>query len=220
MISRKSPGGVRRLLLPTAGVARVPQLMFVLMCASLLLLAACVPKVVRTTGGQGLAAQEAREALLATRTNWSFRGRIALSQGKQGGSGRIEWRQQGKDFDVRLSAPITGQSWRLVGQAGHARLEGLQGGAREGDDAEALILAATGWRIPLTAMTAWVRGSRAAGTSELSFDPENRPSLLQQQGWAVEYREWNGGSPALPSKVFAKQGEASVRLVIEAWEAP
>ena len=35
-------------------------------------------------------------------------------------------------FDVSLSAPVTRQSWRLVGDAGAARLEGLEGGTARG----------------------------------------------------------------------------------------
>ena len=39
-----------------------------------------------------------------------------------------------------------------------------------------------------------------------------------QDGWTIEYRAWFEGAPPLPQKVFARQGEASVRLVVDAWE--
>jgi outer membrane lipoprotein LolB len=97
-------------------------------------------------------------------------------------------------------------------------LEGLEGGARTGTDAEALLQEATGWRIPVGAMAAWARGARASGTaSELGVDALARPALLQQDGWTIEYRAWFEGAPPLPQKVFARQGEASVRLVVDAW---
>ena len=91
-------------------------------------------------------AQAAREQALSTRTAWGFVGRLAVSTDGRGGSGRIEWTQDGDDFDVRLLAPVTRQGWRLHRAGGVVRLEGLEGGPREGTDAEALLFEATGWR--------------------------------------------------------------------------
>jgi outer membrane lipoprotein LolB len=192
-----------------------------LFLASLLLLLAACASAPRPQLAANEAAQAAREGQLAARPDWGFRGRIAISQGEQGGHAGIRWRQRGADFDIELSAPITAQSWHLVSQSGRVRLDGLEGGVREGTDAEALLLEATGWRIPVAAMSAWARGARGQGSvAEFGSDPEGRPATLLQDGWSIEYRGWFAGSPPLPQRVFARQGEASVRLVVEAWDAP
>ena len=187
-----------------------------------LLAAGCAPAPTRPVAAADEGAQQAREGLLARQPDWGFRGRVALSQGGNGGNGGnavIRWRQQGPDFDIELSAPVTAQSFRLHSQAGRISLEGLPGGTREGSDAETLLLEATGWRIPVAAMSAWARGARAPGsTAELGVDAQARPALLQQDGWTIEYRAWFEGAPPLPHKVVARQGEASVRLVVDAWE--
>lgn len=184
-----------------------------------LLAAGCAPAPVRPQIAADEGTQQAREAALARTPDWGFRGRVAVSAGSNGGSAGIHWRQHGADFDIELTAPITAQSWHLRAQAGRVTLEGLQGGTREGVDAEALLLEATGWRMPVASMAAWARGARAAGLpAELSVDAQGRPALLQQAGWNIEYRAWLGGEPPLPQKVFAKQGDASVRLVVDAWE--
>ena len=185
-----------------------------------LLLVACAPVSQRPLVVGDEATQEAREVELARYSTWSFTGRLAVSEGNNGGNARIEWRQNGPDFDIQLSTPITRQSWRLRQLAGKASLEGLHGGVREGTDGEALLLDATGWRIPLTAMATWIRGARAPGPSDLSFDDHGLPATIKQDGWAVEYRGWFAQTPALPEKVFARQGEASVRLVVEHWDKP
>ncbi len=164
--------------------------------------------------------QALREAQLARYPAWSFTGRLAVNQGNDGGNARIEWRQDGEDFDIRLSAPITRQSWRLRQVAGKISLEGMSGGLREGADAEALLMEATGWRIPLAAMAAWVRGVRASGPADLGFDGFGLPSTIRQAGWAVEYRGWSTQEPPLPTKVFARQGDASVKLVVDRWDSP
>lgn len=184
------------------------------------LLPACAPVTPRPPALRGEARQAEREAELAMHSNWSFSGRLAVSQGGDGGNARVEWRQDGADFDIRLSAPVTRQSWRLRRTAGKVRLDGLQGGSREGTNAEAMLQEATGWRVPLTAMAAWVRGVRASGPSDMSFDAQGLPATIRQQGWSVEYRGWLAAMPALPQKVFARQGEATVRLVVERWHQP
>jgi outer membrane lipoprotein LolB len=181
---------------------------------------ACAPVSVRTGGSESdlLAAQSAREADLAAEADWRMAGRLAVSARGEGGSGRIEWRQRGDDFDIRLSAPVTGKSWTLVSQGGQVVLDGLEGGPRHGDDAEALLQEATGWRIPVSALAAWARGGRATGPAQVEFGPDGLPAVIGQRGWVVEYREWGGGEPPRPRRVFARlDAETSVRLVVESW---
>ena len=186
--------------------------------ALLALLAGCVPAPVRGPGdGAALAAQAAHEAALRAETHWRFEGRLAVRAGGEGGSGRVDWRQQGDGFRIRLSAPVTGQGWELAGGPGLARLDGLDGGPLQGDDPQELLAAATGWEIPLQSLAWWVRGARAPGPAELEFGADGRLARLSQQGWTVEYREWAGERPR---RVFARRGEASVRLVVDAWGQP
>lgn len=184
-----------------------------------LALSACAPPPVRIDATQAEAGQLERERLIRADTDWAFRGRVALSARGQGGSGRIDWRQSGEDFEVRLTAPVTGQSWRLSRRDGQVSLEGLEGGRREGRDAEALLLDATGWRIPVDAMRQWVRGARAQGFSRLDFDGQGRPALLEQGGWSVEFRDWGRDELPMPGRVIARRGDASVRLIVDAWES-
>ena len=187
--------------------------------ASLALMVACVPKPVRIQGA-GSEGQAAREASLAALPDWSFRGRLAINNAGQAGNARIEWRQRGPDFEIRLSAPVTRQSWVLRRQGGESSIEGLEGGPRTGPDAQALLLQATGWRIPVDALASWVRGARSGAEAVLDYDPQGLPAALQEGGWTVEYRAWKAGEPPLPTRLFARQGEASVRLAIEDWNAP
>lgn len=190
--------------------------------AGCLALAACAPVATRPHAAVGANsdAQAARELALAAVTRWSFSGKVAVSQAGKGGSARIDWAQAGPDFDIRLAAPVTRQGWRLSRHGELARLEGLDGGPREGPDAEALLLQATGWQLPVDTLAAWVRGARAEAGATLESDPQGRPALIREQGWTVEYRAWGAGSPALPLRVFARKDAASVRLVIERWSTP
>src|SRR5688572_22591141 len=94
-------------------------------------LAGCAPTPVRpqVVGDESL--QAAREAELARTPDWSFSGRLAVSSQGNAGNARIDWTQRGTDYDIRLSAPITRQSWRLRKEGERVSLEGLEGGTRE-----------------------------------------------------------------------------------------
>lgn len=217
MISSKFPASRRLARRPRHAIAGWASL------ALCLALAACAPAPVRPVAGPAAgdeAAQSRREASLAAQRDWSFSGKIAVSQAGDGGSARIDWTQRGGDFDIRLAAPVTRQGWRLSRTGATARLEGLPGGPREGADAEALLLDATGWRLPVDRLAAWVRGARAPGTAEFESDPAGRPSLIRQDGWTVEYRAWDAADPARPLRVFADRDTARVRLVVDRWSAP
>jgi outer membrane lipoprotein LolB len=156
---------------------------------------------------------------------WSFTGRAAISKGDKGGSGRIEWQQRDlRRYEIALSAPVTRQSWRLIGdlhsEAG--RIEGLEGGPRDGEFAEDLLLETTGWAVPLQQLGSWVRGSAAAEypVESIVYDAEGRPTSFRQAGWTVRYTGWRPGptgAPDLPAKIEAESGDARVRLAIEDW---
>ncbi len=198
------------------------QLYLLLLLQSLVLTACVPPPVRRAPDAALLQAQATRETALAAHPDWSLSGRIAISDGKDGGSGRIDWKQRGSDFDIRLSAPVTRQSWRLVREGANVRLEGLEGGTLEGTDAEALLYQALGWLVPVDALASWARGARAdASTAQLQFGVDGLPSLLTEDNWSVDYRAWDAGSdPPRPKKVFASQGDAKVRLSVDNWDTP
>ena len=189
----------------------------------LLLLAACVPQqAVRVKGDAGLfKAQLAREQALAHADHWLLQGRLGISNGKDGGSGSFSWSQDGDHYAFTLRGPaISGMDFRLSGGPDGAVLEGLKHGPLRGPDAEALMRQALGWEVPLRELRAWVLGMRAdGGTAELSFGENRLPSLLQQDGWAVDYPEWDETrQPPLPTKVFAAKPPYKVRLSIESWQ--
>ena len=89
------------------------------------------PSLPAVTAANAQAQQSTRVATLATHQQWALQGRVGLSNGRDGGSGRIDWRQDGMHYDVMLSAPITHQSWRLGGDANMARLDGLTAPTRK-----------------------------------------------------------------------------------------
>ncbi len=212
-----------------AALARAALAASLAVCAPVSLIG-CVTTATRATppplSGAALAEKIGeRDAWLSQYAVWSFSGRAAIRKGGQGGSGRIEWTQHDlRRYSIALSAPVTRQSWRLNGdlhsEAG--RLEGLDGGPREGEFAEDLLLDATGWKVPLQQLGRWVRGAAAVEypVEAAEYDAQGRLSRLQQAGWTVRYTAWRDGpigQPDLPAQIEAESGDARVRLIIEDW---
>ncbi len=194
---------------------------------SLLLLAACTAQPIKQLPpldpALAAAKQAQREAALASLAAWSLQGRVALSNGRDGGSGRIDWKQDGQRYDVALSAPVTRQSWRLSGDADGAQLEGLEGGTRSGADATSLLLEATRWEIPVAALSSWARGLRAGGehgVAVIGYGSDSRLARIEQGGWVIDYGGWRASAiPGieLPNRLDATRGDARVRLIVDRW---
>ena len=120
---------------------------------------------------------------------------------------------------------MTRQSWRLIGDEEGGRLEGLEGGTRSGPDAATLVRSATGWEIPVDALSAWARGARAPehGPAQVEYGADGELATLRQDGWTLRYSDWRpsaGFDVALPYRLEATCDDARVRLVVDAWTAP
>jgi outer membrane lipoprotein LolB len=185
-----------------------------------LLLAACAGQRIKPTAADAttLAAQSAREAALSAKHAWTLHGRLGVSDGHDSGSGSLEWSQQDSGFRFSVHAPVTGKTWVLSGDAGHASLEGLRERAVEGNDAADLLARELGWQVPVAELTYWARGMRAPGDARIEFRADGLPAQIDQRGWTVRYLDYDTSrEPALPSKVFASKADYKVRLSIRDW---
>jgi outer membrane lipoprotein LolB len=195
------------------------KIILVLFC---LLIAACQPEVKPLNDVNYSQKQLERELALQTQNQWSFRGRIAISDGKQAGTVKIHWQQRGDQFDIVISLPITNQKYRLRSVNKKVRLESFGIALLEGDSAEAVLQEVTGWRVPFKDMQLWLRGMRTNSATRIDFSPGGLPAQFRENGWLVDYRDWNTAVTPMPIKVFANSSadgkNASVRLQIEAWE--
>ena len=166
-----------------------------------------------------LARQDARERTLATRHAWQLEGRLGVSDGRDGGSGSLQWRQDGERFHFSVHAPVTGKTWVLSGDAHHAALEGLRERAIEGDNAALLLERELGWHVPVAELTSWARAARAEGDARIEFRTDGLPAVIEQDGWKIEYPDYDSSSePPLPRRIFASRGDYRVRLSVSRWQ--
>lgn len=189
-----------------------------------MLLTACVSRPPREAVPVDPAQARANDSRRGALLDWDIGGRIAVTSGGRGGSGRIDWQQRAAAYTISLSAPITRQSWQLSGDDAGARLEGVAGGPRDGGDVEELLFSATGWSIPVRALRYWVRGVGATpgdyGPARLAYGAAGLPARLEQAGWSIDYQDWypaDSSRPQLPRRIVARNGDASVKLMIDEW---
>ncbi len=185
-----------------------------------LVLAACAPVAVRNPGtAKQLAAQAARERMVAAEPTWGLDGRFAASDGRHGGSGGLSWQQDGQRYRFTLRAPITGKSVELQGGPDGAVLTGASRQPRAGHSAADVLNEEFGWNIPVEDLAWWIRGLRAPGRpAVLTFGANGLPATLEQDGWHIDYRGWYAERfPPLPSKVYARRDPYKVRVLIETW---
>lgn len=182
----------------------------------LVLLAGCA-----APGGvapEGESAQAEREQEILERERWALRGRIAVSDGEDGGSARVNWDAGPEDYELWIYAPLGQGTWRLEGGPQNAVLTGPEG-RFEGADAQSLLERHLGWHLPVAGLRHWVRGVRAPGRVEsMDFDSLGRPATLRQDGWTVTYRDWSRYPEFdMPRRIEAEFPPYQVKLVIQDW---
>ena len=87
-------------------------------------------------------------------------------------------------------------------------------------DPEALMEQQLGWSIPLRALRYWVRGEASAsgGKADVQGNP-TQPSVLEQDGWRVEYLAYHqSGGTALPAKLkMHHPNSIQATLIVNKW---
>lgn len=183
-----------------------------LLIAAVLVLTACASAPRRDAAGWRAPGATPPESVTAYRLS----GRLAVSDGRDGGSASFVWTQQGDRFEVELRQPVSQRTWRLRGGPRSAVLEGAEDGPRHGPSAEALLLDVLGWHVPVAALRDWVRGLPHAQGAEIGRDGSGRAVSIAETGWQVDYRAWLDDS-AWPTRIVARREPYSVRLSIHDW---
>ena len=162
---------------------------------------------------------QTRQQVLGELPNWSFAGRIAVSDGDDGFNGNLSWQQRRDYFDARVSGPLGAGAVRIAGDARRIEVTDSDGEVSELSNAERDLQILYGWQIPVASLRYWAlgipdpdRGAKtrlsAAGTLE----------EMQQGGWTVsisQYRE--GAGQLMPRRITAVRDATRVRLVIDRW---
>jgi len=172
-----------------------------------------------TDKAQQLRLHEVRSGRLALLTAWSLSGKLAISNEKEGGSGRFNWQKKPQSSRMDFHGALGRGAWRMEADSGGARLEQADGTVHRASSVEQLIHSQVGWKLPVNHLAWWVRGLTAPGEAEEQvLDEQGRLVRLVQDGWTIEfprYRAFDGFD--LPVRVTASQADWKVKLVVRNW---
>lgn len=189
------------------------------------LLAACAsvpPYEDDPTRAEKQARYEERAATLGSLERWVLDGKLAVSDGQDGGSGTLEWRNKPGLSELDFRGALGRGAWQLDIQPGYAVLNLANGESWESGDVSTLVREHVGWDVPVDALGWWVRGLAAPGRIERrDLDEAGRMTHLSQHGWNVEYERYRDFSGlALPTRVEARSGARQVKFVMRDWSFP
>lgn len=154
--------------------------------------------------------------------NFALESRFALratlpGQAPQSSGGRLSWSHQGSHDRILLANPIGVGLAEIDATPLRSQLRTADGKEQESADPDALIEEATGLRLPVARLPAWLLG-RAGGSAQITADPYGRPSRLHENGWQVDYFYEDASPHALPSRLtISRPGEIELKLRIEEW---
>lgn len=190
-----------------------------------ILLAACAsvpPYGDELSRAEKLELYEARAAALRSLERWSLDGKLAVSDGEDGGTGRLEWRHEPGLSELDFRGALGRGAWQLDIQPGYAVLHLANGESRAARDVSALVREHVGWEVPVDALGWWVRGLAAPGRlARKDLDEAGRMTRLSQRGWDVEYDRYEEfGGLALPTRLEARNGKRRVKFIMRQWTFP
>lgn len=154
-------------------------------------------------------------------THWQARGRLGVSGSAGGGSGTFTWAQVKDRADVHIRGPIGIGSVRLQmsgsAQDPRIQLETGDGQTFSADAAWGELESRLGASVPAGKLRYWMLGLPAPGDHQWLGEPGTDASVLEQDGWRIEYQYAGESAKRLPSRIRATGGAARVRIVVDRW---
>jgi outer membrane lipoprotein LolB len=151
---------------------------------------------------------------------FAFSGRLAVHERDNNVTGSIHWRHEAARDDILLSTPLGQGVAQIVNDASGATLTTNDGKTYRAADAEQLTAKITGWHIPVSGLTFWLRGLPQAGsTAHEERDDQGRLKLVAQEDWKIEYSAYfDAPDERLPKRIVLTRPEFEFKLVIDNWE--
>jgi len=152
-------------------------------------------------------------------TRWVLESRLAISNGSEGGTGSLKWAQDNQATRMSFHGALGRGAWQLEADPSGAHLELANGDVEEASSVAELVLRHVGWKVPVDALSWWIKGLAQPGEWEnREFDQQGRLKSLNQFGWDVmfdQYAESDGFW--LPARLTARRGDYRIKMVVRKW---
>ncbi len=142
-------------------------------------------------------------------------GRIAARYGAESFSGNVAWRHARGGDEMLISTPFGQGVARIVREGEAVSLTTAEPREYRAVDAESLTERVLGFRVPLLGLADWVRARASEGApARAEYSPDGKLAKLEQDGWRIEYQEYEGARPARLRLLY--QG-VELRLAVTKW---
>lgn len=151
---------------------------------------------------------------LQQQQQWSFEGRLALSDGKESFSASLNWQHRSESDAIELIGPLA-QGRLLISVTGDVVV--VDDGDRKQEfvgDVSAILAEQLGVEMPVDALRYWV-----LGVSEPNSRYLQQGEGFVQQGWLIQFAEMQRvNSVSLPRKMTAQKDKARIKLIVDKWD--
>jgi outer membrane lipoprotein LolB len=133
----------------------------------------------------------------------------------------LRWHQQGTQASIDLSAPLGFGAAHIEQDAGLLQLTTSKGLKLDSEAAGEELRASVGFDPPLASLRYWILGvsDPASVPEQTVLDAQQRLSVLQQDGWRVEYTAYSRVQALwLPQRLTLTRDALRLRVVVEDWK--
>ncbi len=140
--------------------------------------------------------------------------------------GSFNWSQRGSQTLVTLLSPL-GQTLATI-DIGPTQATLVQAGqpARSAADADALVMVALGWPLPVAGLRDWLQGMvTSADGKHVTATPASTATITTRDGWQLQYPTWDTSVPVNvhPRRIdltrsTVQAGDVAIRIVIDSWQ--
>lgn len=151
-------------------------------------------------------------------SDFNLSGKLAISDGAEGGSGRLNWQQLDNHVLAEFKAPLGQGDWLIEESEQGARMV-INGEPPYYDsDAADLVAEAVGWSVPWHALKHWLLG-QPMNQNQAVIQYTKTTKTIKEQGWTLVYDRFQASSfGCLPHRMMASQSPYSLRLVVRQWQ--
>jgi outer membrane lipoprotein LolB len=191
-----------------------------LFCTSTVVLTSCATQTAPQAPVNQVVGWDARNQQLSAITNWNITGMLAIRNPKDNISASLHWQQTGKNYTLNLFGPMGTNAYKLTGNAHQISLQNPRGQMFYASTPEQLLAQQTGWNLPVSHLYYWIRGLPVPGMpAQKRMDVYHHITQLEQDGWQVQYLRYTARNHIdLPTKIFIRAKDLSVKLIISDWQ--
>ncbi|KPJ68100.1 MAG: hypothetical protein AMJ43_01465 [Coxiella sp. DG_40] len=151
--------------------------------------------------------------------SWNIYGALGIKYDNKDSMAHFSWRQVTDNFAINIYTPINLGGVKITGSKKQVILWRSSSEKIVAETPEQLMHKELGWSLPLFDLRYWVLGLPAPHVPfSAKFDSYNHLSFLQQQGWQINYSDFQSiGNIDLPTKISLNIPQLQVKLVVKKW---